>query len=62
MKKGTIPTYEPANFLINIMSLITFPIVMRPVFREVFNISTEEQYQKIYKERKEIAMTILFNK
>ena len=62
MKKGTIPTYEPVNFLINIISLITFPIVMKPVFRVIFNISTEEQYQKIYNQRKEMVMTILFNK
>lgn len=62
MKKGTIPTYEPVNFLINIISLITFPIVMKPVFKEIFNISTEEHYQRIYNQRKEMAMTILFNK
>jgi len=61
MKKGTIPTYEPVNFLINLMSLISFPIVMKPIFREIFCISTEEQYQKIYNQRKEMVMTILFN-
>lgn len=61
MKKGTIPTYEPINFLINLMSLISFPIVMKPIFREIFCISTEEQYQRIYNQRKEMVMTILFN-
>ncbi len=61
MKKGTIPAYEPINFLINLMSLISFPIVMKPIFREIFCISTEEQYQRIYNQRKEMVMTILFN-
>lgn len=61
MKKGTIPVYEPVNFLINLMSLISFPIVMKPVFREIFCISTEEQYQKIYNQRKDMVMTMLFN-
>lgn len=62
MEKGTIPTYEPVNFLINIISLITFPIVMKPVFKEIFSITTEEQYQRIYNQRREMVMTILFNK
>ncbi len=61
MQKGTIPVYEPVNFLINIFSLISFPIVMKPIFREIFCISTEEQYHKIYNQRKEMVMTILFN-
>lgn len=61
MKKGTIPAYEPINFLINLMSLISFPIVMKPIFREIFCISTEEQYQRIYNQRKEMVITILFN-
>lgn len=60
MKKGTIPVYEPVNFLINLISLISFPIVMRPIFKEIFCVSTEEQYQKIYNQRKEMVMTILF--
>lgn len=62
MQKGTIPTYEPVNFLINIISLISFPIVMKPIFREIFCISSEEQHLRIYNQRKEMAMTILFNK
>lgn len=61
MKKGTIPTYEPVNFLINIISLISFPIVMKPIFKEIFYISSEEHYQRIYNQRKEVVMTILFN-
>ena len=62
MQKGTIPVYEPVNFLINIISLISFPIVMKPIFSEIFCISSEEQYLKIYNQRKEMVMTILFNK
>lgn len=61
MKKGTIPTYEPVNFLINVISLISFPIVMKPIFKEIFCITSEEQYRKIYNQRKEMVMTILFN-
>jgi TetR/AcrR family transcriptional regulator len=62
MQKGTIPTYEPVNFLINIISLISFPIVMKPIFREIFCISSEEEYKRIYNQRKEMVLAILFNK
>lgn len=61
MEKGNIPAYEPINFLINVFSLISFPMLMKPVFRGIFSINTEEEYQKIYNQRKEMAMTILFN-
>lgn len=61
MERGTIPTYEPINFLINIFSLISFPMVMKPVFRGIFCINSEEEYQEIYEQRKQMAMTILFN-
>lgn len=61
MEKGIIPTYEPINFLMNIFSLITFPMMMKPIYKSIFNITSEEQYQKIYKQRKAMAMTILFN-
>lgn len=61
MDKERIPQYEPVNFLINIFSLISFPMVMKPVFTGIFNIKSEEDYERIYKQRKEMAMTILFN-
>lgn len=61
MKRGTIPAYNPVNFLINVISLISFPIVMKPIFKEIFLVPSEEQYQKIYNQRKEMVMTILFN-
>lgn len=60
MEKGNVPKYEPVNFLINIFSLISFPMVMKPVYKGIFNIQTEEEYKKIYEQRKEMAMTILF--
>ena len=61
MEKGTLKRYEPINFFINIFSLISFPMVMKTVFAGLFNIRSDEDIQRIYKQRKEMAMTILFN-
>ncbi|HLW40486.1 MAG TPA: TetR/AcrR family transcriptional regulator [Brumimicrobium sp.] len=60
MEKGTLEKYEPINFFINIISLISFPMVMKTLFTGIFNIESEKDYQRIYKQRKEMAMTILF--
>lgn len=61
MKKGTIPTHDPVNFLINLISLTSYPVIMKPIFDRIFNIDSDLKREEIYGERKEIILTILFN-
>jgi TetR/AcrR family transcriptional regulator len=59
MEDGIIDKMEPIQFLLNMISLINFPMAMRPLLQENLQIS-EQQYQKILKERKAIILKTLF--
>lgn len=60
MKKGTIRKMDPKQFILNMVSLISFPIAMRPLFQKSMSLS-DEQYEKILGDRKQIIMDTLFN-
>lgn len=60
MIKGTIPKMEPIQFILNMISLISFPIAMRPLFQKTMRLSDNE-YEKILSDRKQIIMDTLFN-
>ena len=59
VKKGTIEKMEPLQFILNIASLVSFPVAIRPLFQSTMRISDAE-YDRILSERKEIIMKILF--
>ena len=59
MDEGIIDRMEPIQFLLNMISLINFPMAMRPLIQENLKIS-EEDYKRILKERKEIILKTLF--
>ena len=59
MEKGLIEKMEPIQFLLNMISLINFPMAMRPLLQENLHISDSE-YKRILKERKEIILKTLF--
>jgi len=61
MKKGTIEKMDPVQFILNMVSLISFPISMRPLFQKTMRL-TDEQYDKILYDRKQIIMNTLFKK
>ncbi|MCY1507892.1 putative DNA-binding transcriptional regulator [compost metagenome] len=61
MSKGTIEKMEPIQFIINMVSLISFPISMRPLFQRTMRL-TDAEYEKILDDRKEIIMNTLFGK
>lgn len=61
MKKGTIEKMDPIQFILNMVSLISFPISMRPLFQKTMRL-TDEQYDKILFDRKQIIMNTLFKK
>lgn len=59
MEKGTIQKMEPIQFVINFISLISFPIAMRPIIQQGLNL-TDKQYDKILSERKEVILKTIF--
>lgn len=60
MEKGTIHKSEPVIFIINIISLVSFPIVMRPIFSEIFQLNNE-QYDAMLSERRAMIYQLIFN-
>lgn len=59
MKKGTIEKMEPIQFILNIASLVSFPFALRPLFQSTMRLSDEE-FDRIISERKDIIMKVLF--
>lgn len=59
MDKGTILKMEPAQFIINMISMISFPISMRPLIQKSLKID-DLQYTTILKNRKQIILNTLF--
>lgn len=60
MEKGTIKKYEPVDFIINVISMVSFPIVMRPIFSEIFALKKED-YDALLRERKDVIKKLIFN-
>ncbi|MFP3595109.1 TetR/AcrR family transcriptional regulator [Chryseobacterium sp. SIMBA_029] len=59
MELGNIEKMAPVQFILNMVSLLVFPSAVRPLFMENLMISDEE-YDKIISERKEIILNMLF--
>lgn len=59
MELGNIEKTSPVQFILNMVSLLVFPSAIRPLFMENLMISDEE-YDKIISERKEIIINMLF--
>jgi AcrR family transcriptional regulator len=59
MELGNIERMKPIQFLLNMISLLVFPSAVRPLLMENLMIS-EEEFDKIISERKEIILNMLF--
>ncbi|PIF46153.1 TetR family transcriptional regulator [Chryseobacterium sp. 52] len=59
MELGNIEKMAPVQFILNMVSLLVFPSAIRPLFMENLMISDEE-YDQIISERKEIIINMLF--
>ncbi|WP_306352548.1 TetR/AcrR family transcriptional regulator [Flavobacterium sp. '19STA2R22 D10 B1'] len=59
MDKGTITKMDPIQFILNLISLISFPTSMRPLFQKTMRI-TDEAYNQILSDRKQIILDLLF--
>ena len=59
IKKGTIEKMEPAQFLISLISLLSHPVVIQPLFKKLFQYS-DRQYKQLLLARKELILKMLF--
>ena len=61
MENGNIEKMRPEQFLLNFISLTSFPVSMRPLLQETMGMSTES-FDSLLEERKEIILNTLFIK
>ena len=52
-EKGILNQMPPAQMLLNVMSLVIFPFIARPIFMNVFDLS-EDDYTKMILNRREL--------
>ncbi|PHN00735.1 TetR/AcrR family transcriptional regulator [Flavilitoribacter nigricans] len=61
MEKGTIEKMAPIQFVWNLLSLLSFPIVMKPIYKRVMDLD-DKAYFQLLEERKKIIMSMIFKK
>lgn len=59
MEKGTIKKMTPIHFIWNLVSLLSFPIVMKPMYKRILDLN-DNAYQKLIEDRKGIILSMLF--
>ena len=59
MEKGTIQKMKPIQFMLNFISMLIFPVAMRPFLQNNFELNDKE-YEKILSDRKEIILQTIF--
>ncbi len=59
MKAGRLVTMEPMQFLLNLISMISYPLIMRPLLEKTLSLS-KRNYSKIMADRKEAILKTLF--
>ena len=59
IKKGNIRMTEPVQFIFNLISLINFPLCMRPLIQESMQLNDKE-FNRILHDRKQIILDTLF--
>ncbi len=59
MERGTIVRMSPEQFLINIVSLCSYPLIARPLLQQVFDLD-DTAYLDFIKQRKDQIMRMIF--
>ncbi len=59
MDKGNIQPMNPVHFMMNLFGLLSYPLIMKPMFGKILKLS-DEQFKNLIKERKEIIFNLLF--
>jgi len=61
MDKGSLEPMDPLHFLMNLFSLLSYPLIMAPLYQQLFQVSSGD-FALLIKQRKEIILTMLFKK
>ena len=59
MKAGSITKMEPIQFVLNLISMISYPLIMRPLLEKTFSLN-KKSYSKVMEDRKEAIMATIF--
>lgn len=59
IKNGHVPKMSAAQFIINALSLCSYPALYKPMLQQVINMD-ESAYLKMIQERKRLIMKVLF--
>lgn len=59
MNKGTIRRTSPENFMMNLFALVSYPIIMKPLYTDFFEYSSDD-YDRLMTERKTMIMEMIF--
>lgn len=59
MEAGSIPQMSPFNFYINIFALVSYPVIMRPYYDRIFDMSKGD-LDEMYANRKADILNLLF--
>lgn len=59
MDEGLIQQMNPMHFMMNLFSLMAYPLIIRPLYEKLMDLSTDE-YTNLIKERKEIICNMIF--
>ncbi len=60
MEAGRIPKTNPVHFLMNLFSLMIYPLIMKPLQMKLLNLN-EQEYEEVLNERKQVILNILFS-
>ncbi|RFZ90245.1 TetR/AcrR family transcriptional regulator [Mucilaginibacter conchicola] len=58
---GRIEKMSPVNFLMNLFALLSYPIMMAPLYRQFFQIAKED-FDQIIQERKELVLRLVLKR
>lgn len=61
MKKGTIEQMNPVHFLMNLFSLLSYPLIMAPLYQKLFQLSGKD-FKALIAERGQLIIRLLFKK
>lgn len=59
MDQGKINTTDPYQFLMNLFSLLSYPLIMAPLYRQLFQLSGED-FDKLIHDRKAMILKMIF--
>lgn len=60
MEKGEIRRMEPLSFVMNMFALISHPMLLRPLYQEIFSMDQQE-YNEVLQRRKEMIVELILS-